>query len=87
MDHSSPREHSEMMTEEHREAAASACTPCRCTHHAVVPILAIIIGLEFFFAEIGVLTWGFVNVTWPLIVVIAGIAGLANRRCRCCTGK
>ncbi len=73
--------------DEHHEAAAPAGAACRCAHHAVVPVLAIILGLEFFFAEIGVLTWGFVNVTWPLLIVIAGIAALTNRRCACCAAR
>jgi len=57
---------------------------CRCGHHKVLPILAIILGLEFFFAEINVLTWAFVNVTWPILLVIAGVMGLMKGRCACC---
>ena len=53
-------------------------TICRHPRHRAVPILAIIIGLEFFLAEIGVLTWEFVNVTWPLLLIVAGIVGLSG---------
>ncbi len=56
---------------------------CRCAHRRTIPVLAIIVGLEFFLAEIGIFTWGFVNVTWPLLVIIAGIAGLKGSHCRC----
>lgn len=64
---------------EHGTSRGENDTVCRHPQHRVIPILAIIIGLEFFLAEIGVLTWEFVNVTWPLLLIIAGIVGLSGR--------
>ncbi len=81
-----PEEHGVQNTASSRGQDAG----CHCSHRRTIPVLAIIVGLEFFLAEIGIFTWGFVNVTWPLLVVIAGIAGLRDHRCRChghCQGK
>ncbi|MDR3581694.1 MAG: DUF5668 domain-containing protein [Candidatus Pacebacteria bacterium] len=57
---------------------------CRCGHHKMVPILAIIFGLVFLLAEVNVLTWGFVNVTWPVLLIIFGITKLMSGKCNCC---
>ena len=79
MDNHMPETHGE-----HHDMPMGQGKTCHCVHHKVGPILVIIVGLEFFFAEINVLTWGFVNVTWPILVVIWGIVMLSGRNCRCC---
>ena len=56
---------------------------CGCMHHKVLPILVILLGLDFLLASLGVLTWGFVNVTWPILVIIAGFMKLMS--CSCCS--
>jgi hypothetical protein len=55
---------------------------CNCGHHKVVPILVILLGLDFLLAQLNVLTWGFVGVTWPILVIIGGIVKL--NMCKCC---
>lgn len=57
---------------------------CNCTHHKVIPILVILFGLEFLLATVGVFTWNFVDVTWPILVIIAGCVKLFGRTCKCC---
>ncbi len=71
----------------------NACTcwlcngKCPCWHHKAVPVLAILFGLEFLLAQVNVLTWDFVNVTWPILVMLAGCVKLAGRCCKCCSGR
>ena len=55
---------------------------CKCPHHKVMPILVILFGLDFLLGTLGTLTWGFVNVSWPILVIIAGCMKLLN--CGCC---
>lgn len=56
---------------------------CSCNHHKVMPTLVILFGLAFLLAEVNVLTWGFVNITWPILIIIFGITKLV--RCNCCS--
>ena len=67
---------------EHGEHTAHGMA-CKCPHHKVIPILVIILGLEFLFAELNVLTWAFVNVTWPILIIIAGVVKLNSSNCNC----
>jgi membrane-bound ClpP family serine protease len=57
---------------------------CRCNHHKVMPILAIIFGAAFLLADVNVLSWGFVNITWPILLIIFGIVKLMDGKCNCC---
>ena len=56
---------------------------CKCPHHKAVPVLIILIGLDFFLGAVSVLTWGFVNVSWPILLIVIGIIKLV--RCGCCS--
>jgi len=56
---------------------------CKCPHHRVIPWLIILIGLDFFLGGINVLTWGFVDITWPILLIIAGGTKLVG--CKCCS--
>jgi len=54
---------------------------CRCPHHKVMPILVILFGLDFLLGTVGTLTWGFVNVSWPILVILAGCMKLVKCGC------
>ena len=56
---------------------------CKCPHHKVVPWVVILIGVDFLLGAVGVLTWSFVNITWPILLIIAGIMKLGM--CKCCS--
>ena len=56
---------------------------CGCMHHMVLPTLVVLIGLDFLLGALGVLTMGFVMISWPIIVIIAGIKMFV--RCDCCS--
>jgi hypothetical protein len=72
------------MKPEDKKTGDLMCGPdgchCKCGHHRVMPWLLVLFGLDFLLSSIGVLTWGFVSVTWPILVIIAGFA----KMCRCC---
>ena len=52
---------------------------CKCgRHHKVIPILVILMGLAFLSRRVNVLTWGFVGVTWPILVIIGGVMKLCG---------
>ncbi len=57
---------------------------CGCPHHKVLPILIILFGLDFLLGTAGVLTYQFVNLSWPVLVVIAGCMKLSKGMCKCC---
>lgn len=56
---------------------------CKCPHHKVVPWLVIAIGVDFLLGAVNVLTWSFVYITWPILLIVAGIVKL--NRCGCCS--
>jgi len=55
---------------------------CNCPHHKMVPALIVLVGLDFLLGALGVLTMSFVAITWPILVIIAGITKFM--RCGCC---
>jgi len=57
---------------------------CNCTHHKVIPVLVILIGVDFLLGAIHIFTWGFVDVTWPILLIIGGAGKLSMGRCTCC---
>ncbi len=56
---------------------------CKCPHHRTIPWLIILIGVDFLLGAMNVLTWSFVDITWPILVIIVGIIKLM--RCNCCS--
>jgi hypothetical protein len=56
---------------------------CGCGCHKVIPVLVILFGLDFLLGVVGTLTWGFVNVSWPVLVIIAGCMMFFKRSCGC----
>jgi len=58
---------------------------CNCPHHKVVPIMLILIGIDFLLGGMNVLTWGFVDVTWPILLIIIGGTKLGG--CKCCSNN
>ncbi len=55
---------------------------CSCAHHKVVPIVLILIGVDFLLGALSVFTGWFVNLTWPILLIIAGSTKLGG--CKCC---
>lgn len=57
---------------------------CTCPHHGVVPVILIFLGALFFMKALGVFSAGMVDITWPVLVMIAGFTKLGGRMCKCC---
>ena len=59
---------------------------CACSHHKVMPILVILFGLTFLLGALGILTSGFVNIAWPVIVIAGGLMKWISKSgmCKCC---
>lgn len=59
---------------------------CKCFHHKVMPVLVVLFGLTFLLGTLGVLTSDFVNITWPVIVIAAGLMKWMEKSgmCKCC---
>lgn len=57
---------------------------CKCGHHKVVPLCIALIGLVFLLGSINVLTAGFVNFAWPVLLIVIGLTKLVGPGCKCC---
>lgn len=57
---------------------------CKCPHHKIVPLLILLFGLDFLFGALGWLSPEFVNVSWPVLVALAGLMKLTEGKCKCC---
>ena len=57
---------------------------CNCSHHIMKPVLLLILGFDFLLGALGVLTNSFVQVTWPIILIIIAIAMMSGKKCKCC---
>jgi hypothetical protein len=56
-----------------------------CGCHKLFPIVVILFGLLFLLGALNIVTWWFVDVAWPILVIIVGIKKLM--KCGCCAGK
>jgi len=57
---------------------------CNCPHHKVLPILTILVGVDFLLGALHIFTWWFVDVTWPILLIIGGGTWLSQNNCKCC---
>lgn len=59
---------------------------CKCPHHKVVPVLVVLFGVTFLLGAWGTLSWGTVNVVWPILVILAGLIKIGEKSgmCKCC---
>ncbi len=58
---------------------------CSCSHHHIAPVAIVLIGLDFLGNAIGLIPDAFLAMTWPVLLIIAGLVKFTGRRCRCCT--
>ena len=56
---------------------------CKCPHHKALPILTIVIGADFLLGALSIFTWWFVNVTWPILLIIGGFMWMSGNSCGC----
>lgn len=58
---------------------------CNCPHHKVLPILTIITGVDFLLGALRIFSWWFVDVTWPILLIIGGVVWMKQTSCGCCS--
>lgn len=58
---------------------------CACAHHQVVPVAIVLIGLDFLANALGLVPDALLAMTWPVLLVVAGVAKLAGPGCHCCS--
>ena len=56
---------------------------CGCPHHKMVPLLVVLFGLAFLLEALGMLNMSFVNVAWPVLVILAGLMKMFKGMCKC----
>lgn len=66
------------------DCGAHGACGCKCMHHKVPAILVVLFGLLFLLKAWGMLGMGFVDVAWPVLVVLLGLMSLTGRKCKCC---
>jgi len=71
------------MKMENHEMGAQGKT-CTCSHHMIKPVLLLIFGLDFLLGALGVITNSFVQISWPIIVILIAIAMMSGKKCKCC---
>ncbi len=57
---------------------------CSCFHHQIAPAAIVLIGLLFVANALQVLSDGILALSWPALLVIAGLAKLMGPSCKCC---
>ena len=57
---------------------------CGCVHHKVVPCLVVIFGLVFLLGALEKISASTVDLTWPILVILAGLTKMWEHKCRCC---
>jgi hypothetical protein len=50
----------------------------------VVPGLVVLFALDFLLANYGVVNQEFLNMTWPILVGVAGVMKMTEGKCKCC---
>lgn len=59
-------------------------TKCPCPHHKVIPWLVVVFGLLFLFRAMNVFTHQFVDMVWPILVIVVGLQKVFKNMCKCC---
>jgi uncharacterized membrane protein len=61
----------------------NTATHCRCSHHKIVPVLVVLLGLLFLLANLGVFSGSFTGVAWPILLILIGLVKLNSGSCKC----
>jgi len=57
---------------------------CTCTHHKLVPILALLFAILFLLHNCGYINDQFLSIAWPMLVGLGAISFLGEDECPCC---
>ncbi len=50
----------------------------------VKPILLLLLGLDFLLGTLNVFTNDFVQLTWPILLILIAVAMMMKEKCKCC---
>ncbi len=71
-----------------QECCSTGAGMCKCPHHKMVPLCITLIGLAFLLHALGVLSSSFLEIAWPVLVMLIGLMKLgAGGMCSCCGDK
>ena len=68
------------MTTTETKPECKRCCPCQ----YMMGLLVVLFGLTFLLRELGVISNHFASITWPIIVIVAGLKALFGHMCKCC---
>ena len=66
------------------ETSGVGANVCKCPHHMFTGGLLLIFGLLFLAGNLGWVGSNVVDLGWPIIVILGGIAKLGEGKCKCC---
>ena len=66
------------------ETTQASAGKCSCPCHKMVGLFIALIGLTFLLGAFNVLSPRVVEVTWPILVIMAGMQTVMRGRCKCC---
>lgn len=59
---------------------------CGCPHHKVKGTLIVLLGLVFLLGALDIVGSRFVDLSWPVLLILAGLFKLSSGMCKCCDG-
>lgn len=59
---------------------------CKCPHHRAKGFFVFLIGLAFLLKALGVLGSDFVDMAWPILLILIGLKTMFKGMCKCCDG-
>ena len=59
---------------------------CACPCHMMIGVFIALIGLTFLLGALHVLSPRTVEITWPILVILAGLKKMFDGMCKCCKG-
>ena len=60
---------------------------CGCPCHKTISILVVLFGLIFLLGALNIIPWQWVDIAWPILVIIAGITKMCKGMCSCCAAR
>ena len=57
---------------------------CTCSHHKIVPVCIMLIGLAALVGQLGWLSAMWVGIIWPVLLIVIGFVKMKSQSCKCC---
>ena len=56
----------------------------KCYCEMAKPVFLLLIGIDFLLGTLGIFTNEFVQLTWPILLILIAITMMTKRICKCC---